>query len=156
MLCYTCAYLTALSAVLSTGHVLLCVVAMCCSPLNNEKRRGTFVCAGCGSALFSSDAKYNSGTGWPSFFEPIDGEYSAAEQQSVLTRLLVLVTVRVVRNTFCRCTCLNRLDATGSVRLCVQDLALFDFQPMQFPRCYGRYCSRATSDCHCGRLIYDY
>lgn len=46
----------------------------CCSPLNNEKRRGKFVCAGCGSPLFSSSAKYNSGTGWPSFYEPLDGE----------------------------------------------------------------------------------
>eukprot|EP00775_Hariotina_reticulata_P011150 gene11150-11302_t len=43
------------------------------SPLNKEKRRGTFVCAGCGAPLFRSDAKYNSGTGWPSFFEPLDG-----------------------------------------------------------------------------------
>ena len=38
------------------------------SPLNNEHRRGTFVCAGCGTPLFSSDMKFDSGTGWPSFF----------------------------------------------------------------------------------------
>lgn len=43
------------------------------SVLNNEKRKGTFVCAGCGLPLFTSDAKYNSGTGWPSFFRPIAG-----------------------------------------------------------------------------------
>ena len=36
------------------------------SPLNTEKREGTFICAGCGSALFASSAKYDSGTGWPS------------------------------------------------------------------------------------------
>lgn len=48
------------------------------SPLNKEKRRGTFVCAGCGSPLFSSEAKYNSGTGWPSFFEPLDGACTPA------------------------------------------------------------------------------
>ena len=43
------------------------------SPLNQEKREGTFVCAACGLPLFRSSAKYESGTGWPSFFEPIPG-----------------------------------------------------------------------------------
>jgi len=43
------------------------------SPLNNEKRTGTFVCAGCGSPLFPSSTKYNSGTGWPSFYKPLPG-----------------------------------------------------------------------------------
>ena len=41
------------------------------SPLNNEKRAGTFHCAGCDLALFSSKAKYDSGTGWPSFWQPL-------------------------------------------------------------------------------------
>jgi peptide-methionine (R)-S-oxide reductase len=43
------------------------------SPLLNEHRRGTFVCAADGSALFSSATKYDSGTGWPSFWRPLPG-----------------------------------------------------------------------------------
>ncbi len=42
------------------------------SPLNDEKRAGTFVCAGCGNALYSSKTKYDSRTGWPSFWRAID------------------------------------------------------------------------------------
>ena len=43
------------------------------SPLNNEKRDGQFACAGCNLALFESDKKFDSGTGWPSFWQPIEG-----------------------------------------------------------------------------------
>jgi len=42
------------------------------SPLNHEHREGTYVCAGCGLALFTSDMKYDSGTGWPSFFTAVE------------------------------------------------------------------------------------
>ncbi|MEO6607022.1 MAG: peptide-methionine (R)-S-oxide reductase MsrB [Aestuariivirga sp.] len=42
------------------------------SPLNNEKRKGMFTCVGCGKEVFASDTKFDSGTGWPSFYAPAD------------------------------------------------------------------------------------
>jgi peptide-methionine (R)-S-oxide reductase len=58
------------------------------SPLNAEKRPGTFVCAGCGQPLFSSDAKYESGSGWPSFFAPlVEGAVdTSADRALMMTR----------------------------------------------------------------------
>jgi peptide-methionine (R)-S-oxide reductase len=54
------------------------------SPLNKEKRPGTFVCAGCGQPLFASDTKFESGTGWPSFETPLDGAVETATDSSHL------------------------------------------------------------------------
>ena len=53
------------------------------SPLNSEKREGTFVCAGCGQPLFSSETKYESGTGWPSFFKPLDNAIGTTVDRSM-------------------------------------------------------------------------
>ena len=43
------------------------------SPLLDEHRKGVFACAGCGRDLFASETKFDSGTGWPSFWKPLDG-----------------------------------------------------------------------------------
>ena len=53
------------------------------SPLNVEKRDGIFVCAGCGEPLFSSDTKYESGSGWPSFFKPLEGSVETTVDRSL-------------------------------------------------------------------------
>ncbi|HXH05683.1 MAG TPA: peptide-methionine (R)-S-oxide reductase MsrB [Vicinamibacterales bacterium] len=52
------------------------------SPLNKEKRRGTYQCAACGQPLFSSETKFESGTGWPSFWAPIDGAIGTSIDRS--------------------------------------------------------------------------
>jgi peptide-methionine (R)-S-oxide reductase len=54
------------------------------SPLNNEKRAGTFVCAGCALPLFKSDTKYESGTGWPSFYDYIPGSLETKTDFKIL------------------------------------------------------------------------
>jgi peptide-methionine (R)-S-oxide reductase len=60
------------------------------SPLLHEKRTGTFSCAGCGQPLFSSDTKYESGTGWPSFYQPIEGAIGTTTDRSYgMTRIEV-------------------------------------------------------------------
>jgi peptide-methionine (R)-S-oxide reductase len=51
-------------------------------PYNTEHRDGLFVCAGCGAPLFSSDAKFDSGSGWPSYFSAIDGAVEAGVDRS--------------------------------------------------------------------------
>ncbi|MBS1817247.1 MAG: peptide-methionine (R)-S-oxide reductase MsrB [Acidobacteria bacterium] len=52
------------------------------SPLNDEKRTGTFRCAGCGQPLFDAATKYESCSGWPSFFAPLDGAIGTREDRS--------------------------------------------------------------------------
>jgi peptide-methionine (R)-S-oxide reductase len=60
------------------------------SPLDREKRNGTFSCAGCGRLLFSSDTKFESGTGWPSFWAPLEGAVGTTTDRSYgMTRIEV-------------------------------------------------------------------
>ncbi len=52
------------------------------SPLNREKRPGTFQCAGCGQPLFKTEQKFESGTGWPSFWQPLENAVTSREDRS--------------------------------------------------------------------------
>src|SRR5262245_39544291 len=99
------------------------------SPLNREKRAGLFLCAGCGAPLYSSDAKFDSGTGWPSFDRPT----SAAAVSEHDDRSLI------VHRTEVRCArCEGHLghvfpdgpsDTTGR-RYCINGVAL-KFKPAE-------------------------
>ncbi|MET0251258.1 MAG: peptide-methionine (R)-S-oxide reductase MsrB [Novosphingobium sp.] len=53
------------------------------SPLNHEKRKGTFVCAAERNKLFSSDTKFESGTGWPSFWKPLPGAVGSTTDRTL-------------------------------------------------------------------------
>jgi peptide-methionine (R)-S-oxide reductase len=53
------------------------------SPLNHEKRAGTFTCAGCDLPVYSSETKFDSGTGWPSFWQPLEGAIGTSEDKSL-------------------------------------------------------------------------
>jgi peptide-methionine (R)-S-oxide reductase len=54
------------------------------SPLLDEHRRGVFACAGCGLSLFSSRTKFESGTGWPSFYEPLPNAIRTSDDRSLI------------------------------------------------------------------------
>ena len=55
------------------------------SPLDHEHGRGTFHCAGCDLPLFASETKFDSGTGWPSFWTPLDGAVGTSSDRSFFT-----------------------------------------------------------------------
>ncbi len=54
------------------------------SPLNDEKRSGTYVCAACFSPLFHSRTKFDSGTGWPSFWAPLEGRIATEKDYKLI------------------------------------------------------------------------
>jgi peptide-methionine (R)-S-oxide reductase len=54
------------------------------SPLNDEKREGAYHCAGCGAALYSSEVKYDSGTGWPSFWQALPEAVGTREDRTFI------------------------------------------------------------------------
>ena len=95
------------------------------SPLNWEKRDGTFSCAACGQPLFSSDTKFESGTGWPSFFRPIEGAVGTTEDRSYGMRRIEVHCARCGGH-------LGHVFPDGppptGLRYCINGVAL-DFEP---------------------------
>ena len=60
------------------------------SPLDKVYDQGTYICAGCEQPLFKADTKFNSGTGWPSFFQPLEGAIATTTDRSLfMTRVEV-------------------------------------------------------------------
>jgi len=59
------------------------------SPLNKEHRKGIFACAGCALELFSSDTKFDSGTGWPSFYRPLPNAVQTSDDHSLFMERMV-------------------------------------------------------------------
>ena len=64
------------------------------SPLDKEHRKGVFACAGCGQPLFASGAKFDSGTGWPSFTAPMEGTVATSEDRTLFFQLRTEVHCR--------------------------------------------------------------
>ena len=97
------------------------------SPLLNEHRKGVFACAGCDLPLFSSDTKFESGTGWPSFWKPLDGAVKTEVDNSLFMQRIEVHCARCGGH-------LGHLFDDGpqptGLRYCMNGLALV-FHPTQ-------------------------
>ena len=71
------------------------------SPLLNEHRKGIFACAGCDLPLFSSETKFESGTGWPSFYQPLDNAVGKSELDPRLAELVRLRASQINGCAYC-------------------------------------------------------
>jgi len=97
------------------------------SPLDHEKRKGTFACAGCDQPLFSSDTKFNSGTGWPSFYEPLP---HAVETKSDRTFFMTRTEVHCARCAGHLGHVFNDGPRPTGLRYCMNGVAM-KFEPAQ-------------------------